>query len=118
MALTYEEIGRRIRQAREEQGLLQADLGRRMSRPRSHAAVSDIERGKTKPNVEELAEIARLLDKPLTYFLDTSPAESVVYRRSDPSMTREQRGETARSIDAFKEYARELARRQEKGRDR
>jgi len=115
---TYDEIGRRIRRAREEQGLLQADIGRRMTRSRSHAAISDIERGKTKLDVEELSEIARLLDKPLSFFLETRPVESTVYRRSDPGMTREQHGESARSIEAFKAQARALARKPTGGPDR
>lgn len=35
-----------------------------MTRARSHAAVSDIERGKTRVSIEDLADIARLLDAP------------------------------------------------------
>lgn len=113
---TYEEIGRRIRRAREAKGLLQADLGRRMARPRSHSAISDIERGKTRLDVEELTELARLLDTQLADLLDTGPRAGVVYLRSDATMTREQHGERARSVEAFKARARALAQQEGKGR--
>lgn len=108
--VTYEEIGRRIRQAREAKGLLQADLGRRMARPRSHSAISDIERGKTRLDVEELTELARLLDTQLSDLLSTRSPEGVVYLRSDAKMTREQHGERARAVEAFKTKARTVAR--------
>lgn len=65
---TYVEIGRRIRQARTELSLTQEDLGQLLSRQRSHAAISDIERGKTKLNLEDLSEFARVLGVSLDYF--------------------------------------------------
>ena len=113
--ITNEEVGRRIRQAREEKGLLQSDLGRLLSRPRSHAAVSDIERGKTRLDLEELSEIARLLGKPLDFFTGSRPIQAVVYRRSERGLSAEQQKETDRAIEAFKRLAREQARRRAEG---
>lgn len=113
--ITNDEVGRRIRQAREEKGLLQADIGRRMTRPRSHAAISDMERGKTKIDVQDLAEIARLLGKEVEYFITSRPVASAVYRRSDREMTPMQESESARAIESFKDRARELARQQREG---
>lgn len=108
---TYEEIGRRVRQARSELGWLQADLGRTLSRPRSHAAISDIERGKTKLDLEELAELARVLQKPLAYFTEAAPQAELgprmVYHRSDRDAPASQK---ERSVEAFKQRARERAR--------
>ncbi|CCF85311.1 helix-turn-helix domain-containing protein [Nitrolancea hollandica] len=108
--ITREEVGRRIRRAREELGLSQGDLGRLLSRPRTYAAISDIERGKTKLDVEELAEIARILQKDVPYFLGTP---SVVYRRGDRGLTSEEQRHTNRSIEDFKRYAREMARKRQ-----
>lgn len=62
-------VGRRIREAREDQGWTQAQLGQKLSRPRTHAAISDIERGKTRLCVEEISEFAELLKKPALWFV-------------------------------------------------
>lgn len=113
--ISYEEVGRRVRQARQELGLMQADLGRLLSKPRSHAAVSDIERGKTKLDLEELGELAQLLQKPLAYFIDPGPSPGVEYRRSEPDGSAEQQRHHVRSVDAFKQVARDQARRRAEG---
>jgi len=83
-----------------------------MLRPRSHAAISDIERGKTKLNIEELAEIALILQKPLSYFTESRAAPSVVYRRSELEDSHERRRDNDRAIEAFKNLARAKAREQ------
>lgn len=114
MTITHDEVGRRIREARSKLGLSQTDLGQRLSRPRSHVAVSDIERGKTKLDIEELAEIARLLDQPLSYFTEANSAQPLVYRRSENQVSPEQRKANNRAVEAFMERARELAREQSK----
>ncbi len=107
--ITYEEIGRRIRQARQDLGLMQADVGRMLSRPRSHAAVSDIERGKTRLNLEELAEMAQLLQKPLAHFTEPVGTSAIEYRRSERNVPPERRNESAHAIEAFKQRARDRA---------
>jgi transcriptional regulator with XRE-family HTH domain len=106
-----EEIGRRIRQARDEIGLSQTELGRLLSRRRSHAAISDLERGNVRVDAEELAELARILNKSVAYFHGTEPEQSVVYRRGDYGLTPEQQRETDRAVDEFRRFAREHARR-------
>ena len=106
--VTREEVGRRIRRAREELRLSQGDLGRMLSKPRTYAAISDIERGKTKLDVEELGEIARLLRKDVSYFLG---GPSVVYRRGDRGLPDDDQRTTTRAIDDFKRYAQEVARK-------
>lgn len=111
---TYKEVGRRVRQARTELGLMQADLGRMLARQRSHAAISDIERGKTKLDLEELAELARVLHKPLDFFTvlgpNPAPSAGVVYRRSERGTSGEEQEAADRSIEAFLQYARQRAR--------
>lgn len=61
-------VGSRIRQARYAKLYTQKDLGRRLIPHRSHAAVSDIERGKTHITVELLMQCAVIFDKPVSWF--------------------------------------------------
>ena len=109
-----EEVGRRIRHARQALGLSQTELGRRLARPRTHAAISDIERGKTKLDVEELSEFARLLGKTLADFMEAQPP-TVMYRRSTAASSSQTHTENDRAIEAFKERARALARQRVEG---
>lgn len=108
---TREEIGRRIRQAREDLKLSQTELGRLLSRTRTHAAISDLERGNVRVDVEELAELARILNRDVAYFHGMEAAQSVVYRRGDYSLSSEQQLETDQAVDAFRRFAREHMRR-------
>lgn len=59
----YPAIGMEIKVARTRAGLSQRELGKRLGI--SHAAVSDLETGKTKPDLDNLAVIAEVLDVPL-----------------------------------------------------
>lgn len=59
----YTQIGEQILLTRRRAGLSQGDLGKKLGV--SHAAVSDIERGKTRPDLDYLAKIAAALDVPL-----------------------------------------------------
>ena len=68
MKTLREKIGQRIRQARQEKGLSQRGLGKLFGA--SHATISDMELGKPrKLDVEDLVTLARILDKPIAYFL-------------------------------------------------
>lgn len=60
----YTEIGEQIMLARRRALMNQSDLAARLGI--SHAAVSDIERGKTRPNLDNLEEIAMALGVPLS----------------------------------------------------
>jgi len=55
----YREIGGRIMLARRRAGLSQRELGARLGI--THAAVSYIERAKSKPNLDNLADIAEAI---------------------------------------------------------
>lgn len=108
---TYEDIGTRIRQARIQKGLSQADLGRLLSKPRSHAAISDIERGRTKLNLDELAEVATVLDQPLSYVTDVSSRTessqgTMYFRRDAGELTESQERQTAAAVEDFVRLAR------------
>lgn len=54
--------GERIRAARKAANISQGELGQRMARARTYAAVSDIERDKTRLTVDDLLDIAGILD--------------------------------------------------------
>lgn len=66
---TNDYVAQRIRRARLAADMNQTEVGKRLVPPRTHAAVSDIERGKTAITVEMLMCFAVLFDKPLTWFL-------------------------------------------------
>jgi transcriptional regulator with XRE-family HTH domain len=63
----YVGVGEQIMLARRRASLTQRQLGEKLGV--SHVAVGDIERGKTKPNLDHLAAIAEALDVPLTQLL-------------------------------------------------
>ena len=63
----YPEIGERILLARRRAGLNQREFGQRVGI--THAAVSDLERGKSKPNLDNLAVVADALGVPLSQII-------------------------------------------------
>lgn len=63
----YLGVGEQIMLARRRADLTQRQLGERLGV--SHVAIGDIERGKTKPNLDHLAAIAEALDVPLKQLL-------------------------------------------------
>jgi transcriptional regulator with XRE-family HTH domain len=60
----YQRVGEQILLARRRLGWTQRDLGERLGI--SHVAVGDIERGKSRPDLGNLAAIADVLGVPLT----------------------------------------------------
>jgi transcriptional regulator with XRE-family HTH domain len=54
------EIAKKLKKARQEKGLTQAELGKKMGLPQSH--ISQIEAGRVDLRVSSLQEMARLLD--------------------------------------------------------
>ncbi len=67
MAVDYKLIGERIKAARKRTAKTQERLAEELSVTIGY--VSQIERGITKPNLEMLAELSRLLDCDLTYLI-------------------------------------------------
>lgn len=59
-------MGKKIREAREEAGLSQAELAKKIYRRR--ATVSDIENGKSEVGSLTLSRLSSVLEKPLSYF--------------------------------------------------
>ncbi|HOO45333.1 MAG TPA: helix-turn-helix transcriptional regulator [Deltaproteobacteria bacterium] len=71
----YEEIGRKLQKAREEAGLSQEDLAKKMGC--TQASLSNYELGKRRLYLSDLQRIGQLLGKPVTYFLEDSEDQSI-----------------------------------------
>ena len=105
-------IGKRIRKLRQEKGLSQADVGKRMGVLRSY--ISRVENGHTVPSLETLERLAAALETPLyQLFYDESlsaagqhKAEGSVDRlESDPEGDREKHFKRIRQFLAKKSRA-------------
>ena len=83
--VTSEELGKKIREAREAAGLSQQQLGSMLNPKRSHAAVSDMERGVTRVGATDIAQIGRLLNRETSYFYGEQARASpnALYARGD-----------------------------------
>jgi transcriptional regulator with XRE-family HTH domain len=76
-------VGRRVRQARMDNGISQADLGRRLGvllgKPLFPQAVSEAERGGRNFTAEELLALARVLDRPVAWFFFPPEGEDLEF---------------------------------------
>lgn len=72
--LDYEKVGQRIKAARMEKNLNQADLGALVGCSNNH--ISHVEIGQTKVSLPLLLKIATSLDKDFDYFLLDTPYTS------------------------------------------
>jgi transcriptional regulator with XRE-family HTH domain len=72
--LKPEELGQRIRQAREARGLTQEQLAERIAR--DQRSVSEYESGKRRIYAHDLPNIARALNVPVMYFFDDALTEA------------------------------------------
>ncbi len=68
-------MGRRIAQAREEAGMSQNDLARELPGKVGAQMVSKWERGLHEPRADTLQAIARVLKRPVAYFMAEEPQE-------------------------------------------
>lgn len=69
--IDFVRIGQRIKIARQEKGLNQAELGRLVGCSNNH--MSHVEIGQTKVSLTMLLKISSVLDKDLNYFLLDTP---------------------------------------------
>jgi transcriptional regulator with XRE-family HTH domain len=69
--MIYKDIGKKIQRAREEAGLSQEELASHLGY--TQAALSNYELGKRRLYLANIEQIARELNKPLSYFLEDSP---------------------------------------------
>ncbi|MEJ8563253.1 helix-turn-helix transcriptional regulator [Yoonia sp. GPGPB17] len=66
-------IGLRVKAARQQKGLTQAQLAEAIDK--AFETISNIERGKTAPNFSTLYDIANVLGLPMREFFDVDDAE-------------------------------------------
>jgi len=71
----YEEIGRKLQKAREEAGLSQDELAKKLGC--TQASLSNYELGKRRLYLSDLQRIGQLLGKPVTHFLEDSDGQSI-----------------------------------------
>ncbi|MDQ0285871.1 repressor LexA [Desulfofundulus luciae] len=73
----YEEIGKRIKIAREDRGLTQEQLGEKLGFTKT--AINLYEKGKRRISIDDLKRISNVLGKPLSFFLgeSLSPMETI-----------------------------------------
>jgi transcriptional regulator with XRE-family HTH domain len=104
-------LGERLRMAREFVGLKQEEVARHLSIPRS--ALSNIEAGQRKVDALELARLAKLYQRPVSWFTgeDTTvknefPPEVAHVARAAASLSSQDRQELSRFADFLKSRAR------------
>lgn len=105
-----EEIGQRIKDLRTKQNISQEALGKFLGK--SHAAISDIERGKTELSVSDLSLIANFLKVDIDEILNPSiprPISTFGHSRADRSMSPEEHDKMKRAREEFRNKARSQA---------
>lgn len=106
-------MGEKIRNAREEAGLSQAELANKLFRRR--ATLSDIENGKSEVGSITLARLSAILEKPLEYFFpkfavrelhpdDISPLSKELLIHFDMLYDENLRRAVVKQIKALTEY--------------
>jgi transcriptional regulator with XRE-family HTH domain len=65
---SYRDFLEKLRIAREQAGLTQVAVARKLARPQSF--ISKCESGERRVDVVELQEFARLYDKPISFFVN------------------------------------------------
>ncbi len=83
--MIYKDIGKKIQRARDEAGLSQEELASRLGY--TQAALSNYELGKRRLYLANIEQIARELNKPLSYFLDESAVPANAEREEPPDET-------------------------------
>jgi len=113
--ISKEEIGRRIKAAREEARLSQEELGKLWEKG-THAAISDIERGKTNVSAADLVKLAAILKKDVRFFLGEEPEfnRGVLYARGARTEGGSIDIESQTAVLKFKKYVKNKLKR-EKG---
>jgi len=69
----YELIGKKLQKAREEAGMSQEELAKKLGY--TQASLSNYELGKRRLYLSDLKRISQILSKPITYFLEDSDVD-------------------------------------------
>lgn len=113
--LSKEALAKKIRRLRESAEKSQGELG--LALGKSHASVSDIERGITELTVKDLTIIADFLGVTVVELLSESYSQgtaSFVQYRDGKDITPEEKREADKSSQDFIKLARELAEKKKK----
>ena len=112
--LERQTLGDRLRMAREYVGLKQEEVAKHLSIPRT--ALTNIEAGQRKVDALELARLAKLYQRPVSWFTGgdapaegTFPKEVAHVARAAASLSAQDRQELARFADFLKSRARSKA---------
>ena len=109
--LSKEDLGRKIRELRSKNNKSQEELG--VFLHKSHAAVSDIERGKTELSFSDLNKIAEFFDVPAETLLYSQQSQTPYYagtfyqHRVDRGMKSEDKEKMQKAREEFIKKARE-----------
>ena len=104
------QLGTKIKSLRVQKGISQEELGKALNR--SHAAISDIERGKTDLSVNDLYQIANFFDVSVTFFLEENQptdASSTYHFRDGKDITPKEKEMADKVAMEFIKHARDLA---------
>jgi transcriptional regulator with XRE-family HTH domain len=106
----WQRLGERLRNAREYVGLKQEDVARHLSIPRS--ALSHIEAGQRKVDALELTRIAKLYQRPVSWFTGETdspgnelPKDVAHVAKAAAKLSSEDRQELARFADFLRSRA-------------
>ena len=109
--LTKEQIGRKIKDLRFKNNKSQKELGKHLGK--SHAAVSDIERGRTELSAIDLAKIADFFDVPVESILAIDPEPAYLgtfsHHRASRGIDTESKEKLQKARAEFIKQAREQA---------
>lgn len=109
-----EAIGKNIRRLRVEKRKSQEELGKALKPTRSHATISDIERGKTKLSIKDLSAIAKFfgvdVQEIIGNTIETKPTASFSYGRGSFDTENEEKKRIKKAEEKFKEFVRKRAR--------
>lgn len=102
-------LGDRIRQFRLKKGVSQGDLGKELGK--THAAISDIELGKSELSVTDLSKIANYFQIMVTELIENMQQPSFIHNRDTKGITPEEKKLADQATEAVMKLAREMAKK-------
>jgi transcriptional regulator with XRE-family HTH domain len=109
---TRKRLAERLREAREAKGLSQEEVATQLGIPRP--AISQIENGRRRVEVLELARLAKLYERPMEFFAEQEPAGSNrfdVFRRAASALSDKDQEQVLRFAEFLRQQADQSRRR-------
>jgi transcriptional regulator with XRE-family HTH domain len=106
------QLADKLREAREAAGLSQDEVAQKLALPRP--AISQIENGHRRVEALELARLAKLYGRPLSYFAESEPSGSKrldALHRTATALSEKDREEVLRFAEFLRQKAEESRRR-------